>query len=63
MSEFKFASSMMQEWEQSSNTMDVYNKGRKDERSKIIEILDSADDSKNAMYLLTKYLIEEQLKE
>lgn len=41
----------------------VINDAKKDERSKIIEILDSADDSANAMYLLTKYLIEEQLKE
>lgn len=39
MSEFRFASSMMQEWEQSSNTMDAYNKGRADEREMLLNEL------------------------
>lgn len=41
----------------------VIDDARKDERSKIIEVLDNADDLENAMYLLCKYLITERLKE
>lgn len=39
----------------------AYQQGKADERVRIIKILDSADDSGNAMYLLGKYLIAEQL--
>lgn len=44
------------------HTYQAYHQGRLDERRKIMEIVDSADDSENAMYLLGKYLIAEQLK-
>ena len=36
---------------------------RADERKKIMEILDSADDEESAMYVLAQYLIAETVKE
>lgn len=36
--------------------------GRRDERKKIIEIIDSADDYSQAMYMVVRYLIKEELK-
>ncbi len=41
---------------------DAYRQGRVDERRKIIEIIDSADDNVQAMYLLGQYIISEDLK-
>lgn len=38
-----------------------YKDGRSYEREKIIEILDSADDPYQAMYLLGKYLISKEI--
>lgn len=40
-----------------------YKQGRAEERKKIMEIIDNADDMANAMYLLGQYIISEQLKE
>ena len=40
-----------------------YEQGCKDERRKIMEIVDSADDMAQAMYLLGQYIIGEELKE
>lgn len=40
-----------------------YEKGRSDERKKIMEIVDGADDIAQAMYLLGQYIISEELKE
>lgn len=42
---------------------DAYQQGRVNERRKIIEIIDSADDNVQAMYLLGQYIISEDLKE
>lgn len=36
---------------------------RADERKKIMEIIDSADDYSQAMYMVVRYLIKEELKE
>lgn len=41
---------------------EVYEKGRKDERIKIMNIVDNADDMAQAMYLLGQYIISEELK-
>ena len=41
----------------------AYNKGRMEERKYIISMIDEADDSMQAMGLLTKYLLSESLKE
>lgn len=38
-----------------------YKDGRLDERQKIIELLDSADDAYNAMFLLGRYLISKEI--
>lgn len=45
-----------------SNIIKQYQQGRKDEQDRIIEIIDNADDSYNAMFLLSKYLIEEKMR-
>ena len=45
-----------------NNIIKQYQQGRKDEQDRIIEIIDNADDSYNAMFLLSKYLIEEKMK-
>lgn len=46
------------------NTMwKIYEQGRADERKKIMEIVDGADDIAQAMYLLGQYIISEELKE
>lgn len=39
-----------------------YKAGRVDERKTIMKIVDSAEDTAQAMYLLGKYIIEEELK-
>ena len=41
----------------------IFQDGRIYERKKIMEIVDSADDNAQAMYLLGQYIISEQLKE
>lgn len=41
----------------------VYLQGRIDERKKIMEIVDSADDIAQAMYLLGQYIIQQELQE
>lgn len=44
--------------------LDEYDKQiRAEERKKIINILDNADDNAQAMYLLGQYIITEELKE
>lgn len=40
----------------------IFKNGRTYERKKIMEIVDSADDIAQAMYLLGQYIIEEELK-
>lgn len=40
-----------------------YQQGREDERKKIIEIFDSADDTMQAVHLLMQYIISEELKD
>lgn len=40
----------------------VYQQGRRDERKKIMEIVDGADDIAQAMYLLGQYIISEELE-
>lgn len=40
---------------------DGYEQGRRDERKKIMEIIDSADDIAQAMYLLGQYIIAEEM--
>lgn len=41
----------------------VYLQGRIDERKKIMEIADSADDTAQVVYLLGQYIILEEIKE
>lgn len=41
----------------------AYHQGRKDERKKIMNIVDSGEDMAQAMYLLGQYIIGEELKE
>lgn len=38
-----------------------YIEGRKDERNKIMEVIDEADDAYNAMFLLMRYFVSEEL--
>lgn len=46
-----------------SEVYKTYEKGRKDERKKIMNIVDSADDMAQAIYLLGQYIIIEELKD
>lgn len=39
-----------------------YDQGRRDERKIIMEIVDSADDVAQAMYLLGQYIIQQELR-
>lgn len=45
------------------NIVDAYEKGKADERKKIMDIVDSAEDNAYAMFLLGRYFMTEQLKE
>lgn len=41
----------------------AYDKGRKDQREEILDIINSADDMSQAMYRIIKYLMCEKLQE